>query len=188
MTDNQVTDRNSADEPDGTPAHAASMRPPGETVTGGPDGGVDFGADDDPDAAANDAEVRRALGTPIDTKLPRQSSVNSNNGRTHARFTIPLDGPQADGVLHVDAQKEGEGEWEYRTLAVELEDGTRIDLRDDAAPPRGPEEPDVGSEEQDLPPSTPKPPVPPEPPFGAEPPGRGTEEEPPREGDSDIEL
>ena len=60
MTDNQVTDRNSADEPDGTPAHAASMRPPGETVTGGPDGGVDFGADDDPDAAANDAEVRLA--------------------------------------------------------------------------------------------------------------------------------
>lgn len=128
--------------------------------------------------ATNDAEVRRALGTPIDTGLPRQSSVNTTNGRTHARFTIPLDGPQADGDLHVDAEREDEGEWEYNTLAVELEDGTRIDLRDDARPPRGREEPA---------PSTPRPPVPPEPPFGAEPPGRDTAE-PPREGGSDIKL
>ena len=60
MTDEHVTDRSSTDEPDGTTAHAASMRPPGESVTGGPDDGVDFGADDDADAQANDAEVRRA--------------------------------------------------------------------------------------------------------------------------------
>jgi hypothetical protein len=60
MTDDQTTDRAGTDEPGGTPAHAASMRPPGENVTGGPDDGVDFGADDDSDADANDAEVRRA--------------------------------------------------------------------------------------------------------------------------------
>jgi hypothetical protein len=36
------------------------MHPPGDVVPGGPDDGVDFGADDDPDADANDAEVRRA--------------------------------------------------------------------------------------------------------------------------------
>jgi hypothetical protein len=59
MTDH-VTDRSDTDEPDGTPAHAASMRPPGENLTGGPDDGVDFGADDDPETDANDAEVRRA--------------------------------------------------------------------------------------------------------------------------------
>ena len=123
--------------------------------------------------ATSDAEVRRELGTPIDTGWPRQSSVSSNNGRTQARFSIPLDGPQADGTLHVDAEKEDDSEWRYRTLDVELENGTRIDLRDDA-PPGEP-----------LP--SPTQPVPPEPPFGAEPPGRG-EEEPPSEGESDIEL
>jgi hypothetical protein len=58
MTDEPVTDLHGTDEPDGTSAHAASLRPPGESITGGPDDGVDFGADDDPDA--DDAEVRRA--------------------------------------------------------------------------------------------------------------------------------
>ncbi len=57
MTDNATT-RNPTDEPDGTPAHAASLRPPGQSLGGGPDDGVDFGADDDRDAT--DAEVRRA--------------------------------------------------------------------------------------------------------------------------------
>jgi hypothetical protein len=123
--------------------------------------------------ATSDAEVRRALGTPIDTRLPKQSSVSTHNGRTEARFTVPLDGPLADGDLLVDAQEVGDGEWRYRTLTVVVEDGTRIDLRDDAP-----------AEEREDPPT---PPVPPEPPFGAEPPGRG-EEAPPREGDSDIEL
>jgi hypothetical protein len=45
---------------DETADHAPSMHPPGDVVPGGPDDGVDFGADDDPDADANDAEVRRA--------------------------------------------------------------------------------------------------------------------------------
>lgn len=143
--------------------------------------------------ATGDAEVQRALGTPIDPGLPRNSSVNSSNGRTEARFTIPLDGPQADGTLHVDAeQAEGGAEWHYRTLSVELEDGRTIDLREDA--PEAPEAPGdeaPGGEpgEDGMPPPTPKPPVPPEPPFGAEPPGRDSEpDEPPGPGDSDIEL
>ncbi|NMO22451.1 hypothetical protein HPC49_48590 [Pyxidicoccus fallax] len=128
--------------------------------------------------ATSDAEVRRELGTPIDSGWPRQSSISSNNGRTQARFSIPLDGPQADGTLHVDAEGE-DGQWHYRTLDVELEDGTRIDLRDDA-PGAIP-----------TPPEPPEPPVPPEPPFGAEPPGRGegeAEEDAPPGRESDIEL
>lgn len=138
--------------------------------------------------ATSDAEVRRELGTPIDTGWPRQSSVSTSNGRTEARFSIPLDGPRADGTLHVDSEEE-RGERRYRSLYVELEDGTRIDLRDDAPspPPRGLEEPDAPSEEdRDVPPP-PRPPPPPEPPLGAEPPGRG-EDAPPREGGNDIEL
>ncbi|WP_164009599.1 cytochrome c oxidase assembly factor Coa1 family protein [Pyxidicoccus trucidator] len=138
--------------------------------------------------ATSDAEVRRALGTPIDTGLPKQSSVSSNNGRTDARFTIPLDGPEADALLRVDASQQEDGaEWKYRTLTVELEDGSLIDLREDAPEPEL-EEPD---DEDRAPLPSPKPPVPPEPPFGAEPPGRDTAEPADgdeREGESDIEL
>jgi hypothetical protein len=149
--------------------------------------------------ATGDAQVQRALGAPIDPGLPRQSSVSSNNGRTEARFTIPLDGPKADGTLQVDAeQAEGGAEWHYRKLAVEVEDGTVIDLRDDApsAEPGedepgdepGEDEPGDGPGEDGMPPPTPKPPVPPEPPFGAEPPGRDSDAPGEKKGDSDIEL
>jgi hypothetical protein len=140
--------------------------------------------------ATGDAQVQRALGAPIDPGLPRQSSVHSNNGRTEARFSIPLDGPKADGTLQVDAeQSEGGAEWHYRKLAVEVEDGTVIDLRDDApAAEPGEEEPGDEPGEDGLPPPTPKPPVPPEPPFGAEPPGRDSDAPANEKDDSDIEL
>jgi hypothetical protein len=42
-----------------TPDYATSLHAPGEVLPGGPDDGTDFGADDDPAADANDAEVRR---------------------------------------------------------------------------------------------------------------------------------
>lgn len=112
--------------------------------------------------ATTDDEVEAALGTPIQGSLPRQTSMSTHNGRTQARFTIPLDGPKADGVLHVDAVEEGSG-WSYNTLAVELEDGRRIDLRD-VAPgpiPKDLEEPDLPQGEDPAPP--PPPPAPPAP-------------------------
>ena len=59
MTDERATESSPADEPDGTPA-TASLRPPGGSLGDGPDQGVDFGADDDADAEATDAEVRHA--------------------------------------------------------------------------------------------------------------------------------
>ncbi|QSQ23617.1 hypothetical protein JY651_01115 [Pyxidicoccus parkwayensis] len=137
--------------------------------------------------ATSDEQVRHELGTPIDPGLPRHSSVNSVNGRTEARFDIPLDGPQADGTLHVDAeQPESGAEWHYRTLSVELQDGRVIDLREDAEP--GDEQEPDEEDGQPLPPPTPKPPVPPEPPFGAEPPGRGSGTPDDDKGNNDIEL
>lgn len=124
--------------------------------------------------ATSDDEVRAVLGQPVQGGLPRQTSVQSNNGRTHARLTIPLDGAKADGVLHVDAVEEGNG-WSYSTLAVELEDGRRIDLRDVAPGPVPRDEPlDLPSDEDAPAP----PPAPPPPPQG--PPGNGQE--------SDINL
>lgn len=124
--------------------------------------------------ATNDAQVRKALGPPIKASgLPKQTSVNSINGVTHARLAIPLDGANADGMLQVDAQKEGDGDWHYNVLTVEVEDGTRIDLRDDAPDTRDalPDGDDSGA---------PPPPI-------EEPPGRdGHKPEPGK--DSDIEL
>ncbi|MCP3144286.1 cytochrome c oxidase assembly factor Coa1 family protein [Pyxidicoccus xibeiensis] len=134
--------------------------------------------------ATSDEEVRARLGPPIDVDWPRESFVHKNNGRTRAKYSIPLDGAKADGTLHVEAEQDDGGPWRYSTLEVELEDGTRIDLRDVANPaPR-----DAPAE--DFPPPTPKAPVPPELPLGDEPPGRdgAQEEAPPREGGSDIEL
>jgi hypothetical protein len=40
-------DRNRTDEPDGTPAFAASLRPPGESLTSAPNGGDDLAPDED---------------------------------------------------------------------------------------------------------------------------------------------
>jgi hypothetical protein len=55
MTDENVRlDRNQTDEPDGTPAFAASLRPPGESLTTAPNGGDDLAPDPD---EAGSAEV-----------------------------------------------------------------------------------------------------------------------------------
>ncbi|MEU4221997.1 hypothetical protein [Actinoplanes sp. NPDC026623] len=40
-------DRTGTDEPDGTPAFAASLRPPGESLTTAPNGGDDLAPDED---------------------------------------------------------------------------------------------------------------------------------------------
>jgi hypothetical protein len=45
-------DRTSTDEPDGTPAFAASLRPPGESLTTARDGGDDLAPDSDDDGSA----------------------------------------------------------------------------------------------------------------------------------------
>ncbi len=108
-------------------------------------------------AATADPEVRRTLGTPIQAGWQRQISVNSNNGRGHATLSIPLDGPTADGVLHAEADKDGET-WNFSRLVVEVPGSRDIDLLESSggsAPPSEPSEP-----------RAPRPPRPPAPPPG----------------------
>lgn len=108
-------------------------------------------------AATADPEVRRALGTPIQAGWQRQISVNSNNGRGHATMSIPLDGPTADGVLHAEADKDGET-WNFSRLVVEVPGSHDIDLLESSggsAPPSEPSEPRA--------PRPPRPPAPPPP-------------------------
>ncbi|MFC4016986.1 hypothetical protein ACFOW4_03375 [Micromonospora sp. GCM10011542] len=54
MTDEQRYDRASTDEPDGTPALAASLRPPGDSLRSTDDTGDDFA-----DLPAEDARPAR---------------------------------------------------------------------------------------------------------------------------------
>ncbi|AGC47809.1 hypothetical protein MYSTI_06536 [Myxococcus stipitatus DSM 14675] len=127
--------------------------------------------------ATNDAQVRKVMGAPIKASgFPKQTQVNSINGVTRAQLAIPLDGPQADGMLQVDARKEGDGDWHYDVLTVEVEGGTRIDLRDDAPSERDllPEGDDSGE--------------PPPPPLEEEEPPRRDAPKPGSGKDSDIEL
>ncbi len=60
MTDeNDRTGRSGTDEPDGTPAFAASLRPPGESFNTAPNGGDDLAPDQD---EAGSAPVDRRTG------------------------------------------------------------------------------------------------------------------------------
>jgi hypothetical protein len=54
MTDeNDPTRRSGTEEPDDTPAFAASLRPPGTSLTTAPDGGDDLALDDDEAGSAS---------------------------------------------------------------------------------------------------------------------------------------
>lgn len=131
--------------------------------------------------AADDPHVQKALGTPFKPGFPSSTKVNTNNGRSHAELVVPLDGPKADGTLTVVADKQGE-DWAFRTLYVQLEDGSRIDLLDDGdtdAPGALPEDAapgEPGDEPRDLEPEAPAVPLPPR------------EKQPGHESESDIEL
>jgi hypothetical protein len=50
--ENARYDRTGTDEPDGTPAFAASLRPPGESLITAPNGGDDLVPDEDDDGSA----------------------------------------------------------------------------------------------------------------------------------------
>ncbi|NBD11368.1 MULTISPECIES: cytochrome c oxidase assembly factor Coa1 family protein [Corallococcus] len=102
----------------------------------------DMGAYTDAVAQAQeDPHVQQALGGTFKSGFPSDTRVSTSNGHTHAEFTVPLDGPKADGTLHAVADKDG-GDWTFRTLYVQLQDGSRIDLLDTGeAPPAVPETP-----------------------------------------------
>ncbi|NVJ17923.1 hypothetical protein HV826_27710 [Myxococcus sp. AM010] len=118
--------------------------------------------------ASGDAKVQRALGTPIESGLPRRSSVQSRNGVSRAQFSLPLEGPDGKGTLHAQGEKRGDGPWQFNNLIVALSDGTLIDLLR-AEPLKRPELP-----------------LPAEPPYADQVPEPG--EVAPRDAGRDIEL
>lgn len=106
-------------------------------------------------AALTDPQVQEALGTPIEPGMP-QGSVKAENDTGSADFTIPLDGPKADGTLRVRATKSGET-WAFQTLQVDVPGQAPINLLGkigggDGSEPPGralppPEDPQPGTDE-----------------------------------------
>ncbi|HYI03166.1 cytochrome c oxidase assembly factor Coa1 family protein [Hyalangium sp.] len=110
--------------------------------------------------AMSDDEVQATLGTPINTSLwNQQSSVANKDNEITAKFSVPLDGSKADGILRGDAIKIG-NTWSYRVFQVEVPGQEPIDLRDKVGggPPPGrqpmpstPDEPPPAAPDEDAP-------------------------------------
>ncbi|MCC7341800.1 MAG: hypothetical protein IT170_12005 [Bryobacterales bacterium] len=71
------------------------------------------------DLARGNAEVRAALGEPIEEGWFVTGSVNSSGASADASLSIPLHGPKGAGTLYVEGQKRA-GVWRYSILEFEV--------------------------------------------------------------------
>jgi len=79
--------------------------------------------------AQQDPRVIEALGQPVEPGWLIQGKLQHDGPSGTASLQIPLDGPKADGDLHIEAVKRV-GRWQYRTLTVVVDSkSTDIDLR-----------------------------------------------------------
>lgn len=108
-------------------------------------------------AARQSAEVREALGEPIEEGWFVTGQVNTSGPSGEASLAIPLSGPKDSATLYVEGQKRAD-RWRYTVMELELKStGQRIVLL-----------------REGLPESTvmPEPGAPPEPPAADEPPSQ----------------
>jgi len=100
-------------------------------------------------AQAN-AEVKAALGEPLETGMGFQGSLNTHNDSGSADLSLPITGPKGSGRLYVKGSREAD-RWTYRLIEVAI-DGSeqRIDLLGPKATPATPLEtaPEGGKEEE----------------------------------------
>lgn len=82
-------------------------------------------------AKAND-EVKAALGEPIKTGFWVSGSVEVTGASGKSDLAIPISGPKDSGTLYAAATKKA-GQWEYSTLELATNSGTRINLLPKAA-------------------------------------------------------
>ena len=73
------------------------------------------------------AQVRSALGQPIEKGWWVTGSINTSNSTGDADITFPIKGPQAGGEVHAKATKVN-GAWKFTILSVTLPDGRVVDL------------------------------------------------------------
>jgi hypothetical protein len=79
--------------------------------------------------ARNDPRVLEALGSPVETDPPRLEVFEDSGATGRAHFSVLLRGPKGAGRLSALAGKRN-GAWTFATLAVRLDGGREIDLRD----------------------------------------------------------
>jgi hypothetical protein len=79
--------------------------------------------------ARNDPRVHEAIGSPVEADAPRLAVFEDSGATGRAHFTVLLRGPKGPGRLAALAAKRN-GAWTFETLAVRLDGGREIDLRD----------------------------------------------------------
>jgi hypothetical protein len=79
-------------------------------------------------ARAN-AEVRAALGEPIESGFWISGSINVDGSSGNVDVSIPISGPKGSGTLYVVGTKSA-GRWQYSTMEVEIPGrASRVDVR-----------------------------------------------------------
>lgn len=85
-------------------------------------------------AARESAQVREALGEPIEEGWFVTGNVQSSGPSGEASLAIPLSGPQGSGTLYVEGRKRAD-RWRYTVLEFEVKNsGQRIVLLRDGPP------------------------------------------------------
>ena len=73
------------------------------------------------------AEVKEALGEPIDASFVVQGKINLQNNDGEADLNFPISGPKGAGQVHVQGTKT-DGTWSYQEMSVTIANGSKIDL------------------------------------------------------------
>ncbi len=80
--------------------------------------------------AENSPEVRDALGEPFEAGWFTTGSVNTHNSSGSAKLSVPLSGPEGNGMLFIEATMQ-DGEWSLDLADFrDSEGGERFDLLD----------------------------------------------------------
>ena len=78
--------------------------------------------------AQSSAEVKAALGEPIETDGMVSGNINYNNDTGNADLIVPIKGPKGTGTLHIKSAKASGQNWSSSTLSVTPQGGQPIDL------------------------------------------------------------
>jgi hypothetical protein len=77
--------------------------------------------------AQENARVIEVLGNPVEPGWFLSGNVSVNDASGEASFSVPLEGPEGEATLYIEAEKSA-GEWVLDRAVVETESGERIDL------------------------------------------------------------
>jgi|SRR5882672_956428 len=77
--------------------------------------------------AEQNPQVARRIGTPLQSGLLPQGHIEVSGSEGTAQMAIPVTGPHGKATINLDARKVA-GVWQFRTLQVQFEDSTSVNL------------------------------------------------------------